>query len=335
MAKLKTIFVCQSCGATSNKWLGRCADCGAWNPFVEEREEASTGADARDRRARPSSGGRPRSYDEVSTDEAMRLSSGMDEFDRVLGGGVVAGSLVLLGGDPGIGKSTLLLQIASNMAQGPRPVVYISGEESERQVKLRGERLGVEAPSLLLFTETNLDRILEELKGNDPALVVVDSVQTVYSPRFSSAPGSISQVREAAAELLYYAKSSGTPVFLIGHVTKEGSLAGPKALEHIVDTVLYFEGERYHAHRMVRATKNRYGAAGELGVFEMTGAGLAPVVNPSGLFLSERPEQAPGSVVVCCLEGTRPLLLEMLTLILCQHRQPVQLQPLTVEPIQP
>ncbi len=315
MAKAKTLFVCQSCGATSNKWLGRCADCGAWNPFVEERETASAGAEAEDRHVRLSSGGRPRPYGEVSTDDAMRLRSGIDEFDRVLGGGVVAGSMVLIGGDPGIGKSTLLLQVASNMAQGPRPVVYISGEESERQVKLRGERLGVEAPALLLYTETNLDRILEALKGQDAALVVVDSVQTVYSPRFSSAPGSISQVREVAAELLYFAKSTDTPVFLIGHVTKDGNLAGPKALEHIVDTVLYFEGERYHAHRMVRATKNRYGAAGELGVFEMTSAGLVPVVNPSGLFLSERPEQAPGSVVVCCLEGTRPLLLEIQALV--------------------
>jgi len=239
----------------------------------------------------------------------------MEEFDRVLGGGVVAGSLVLLGGDPGVGKSTLTLQVACHMADGPRPVVYISGEESERQIKLRGERLGLRAASLLLFSETNLDRIVEELKRLEPALVVLDSVQTVYSTRFSSTPGSISQVREAAAELLYFAKSTGTPVFLIGHVTKEGNLAGPKALEHIVDTVLYFEGERHHAHRIVRATKNRYGAAGELGVFEMTGTGLVPVVNPSGLFLSERPEEAPGSVVVCCLEGTRPLLLEIQALV--------------------
>ena len=228
---------------------------------------------------------------------------------------MVAGSLVLLGGDPGIGKSTLLLQVAAQMSREARPVVYISGEESERQIKLRGERLGIQAPSLLLYGETNMDRVIEELKARQPALVVLDSVQTVFSPRFASAPGSISQVREVAAELLYFAKSSGTPVFLIGHVTKEGNLAGPKALEHIVDTVLYFEGERHHAHRIVRATKNRYGAAGELGVFEMTGQGLIPVVNPSGLFLSERPEQAPGSVVTCCMEGTRPLLLEIQALV--------------------
>jgi DNA repair protein RadA/Sms len=258
---------------------------------------------------------RPKPYDEVSTDGAMRVESGLEEFDRVLGGGVVAGSLVLLGGDPGIGKSTLLLQVAAHMASGSGTVVYISGEESERQIKLRGERLGVRASSLLLYSETNVERILEELKARQPALVVLDSVQTAYSPRFSSAPGSISQVREVAAELLYFAKSTGTPVFLIGHVTKEGNLAGPKALEHIVDTVLYFEGERHHAHRIVRATKNRYGAAGELGVFEMTGAGLIPVVNPSGLFIAERAEKAPGSVVVCCMEGTRPLLLEIQALV--------------------
>ncbi len=317
MAKLKTVFICQGCGSASTKWLGRCPDCGAWNSYVEEPDVPEMKATA----GRPESlrgltqEGRPRLYTEVSTDATMRQLTGMEEFDRVLGGGVVAGSLVLLGGDPGVGKSTLTLQVACHMAKGPRPVVYISGEESERQIKLRGERLGLQAASLLLFSETNLDRIIEELKRLEPALVVLDSVQTVYSPRYSSAPGSISQIREAAAELLYFAKSTGTPVFLIGHVTKEGNLAGPKVLEHIVDTVLYFEGERHHAHRIVRATKNRYGAAGELGVFEMTGTGLVPVVNPSGLFLSERPADAPGSVVVCCLEGTRPLLLEIQALV--------------------
>jgi DNA repair protein RadA/Sms len=321
MSKVKTIFVCQECGVSSAKWLGRCPDCGAWNSFVEERDapvsEVHSGT--------LSAGGRPLPYLEVGSEAAERLSTGVEEFDRVLGGGLVAGSLVLLGGDPGIGKSTLLLQVASSLASSERrespagaksrPVLYISGEESETQIKLRGERLGVEAESLFLFSETNLDRILAELKQHEPSLVVLDSVQTVYSPKFSSAPGSISQVREAAAELLYFAKSTGTPVFLIGHVTKEGNLAGPKALEHMVDTVLYFEGERHYAHRLVRATKNRYGAAGELGVFEMTGSGLNPVANPSGLFLSERPEQAPGSVVVCSLEGTRPLLAELQALV--------------------
>ena len=241
--------------------------------------------------------------------------AGLEEFDRVLGGGIVAGSLVLLGGDPGIGKSTLLLQVAAARAGSDAPVVYVSGEESERQIKLRGDRLGVDGSSLLLYSETQLERVLDALRGRKPSLVILDSVQTVYSPKFSSAPGSISQVREVTAELLYYAKSTSTPVFLIGHVNKEGNLAGPKALEHMVDTVLYFEGDRHHAHRVVRAVKNRYGAAGELGVFEMTAGGLVPVENPSGVFLSERPRNAPGSVVVCSLEGTRPILLEIQTLV--------------------
>ncbi len=315
MRKVKTAFVCQECGVSSAKWLGRCPDCGAWNSLIEELE---TPQQSGPRLQSLSAGGGPRPYLEVSSDAASRLATGIEEFDRVLGGGVVAGSLVLLGGDPGIGKSTLLLQVASRLAASTpdeRPVLYISGEESEQQIKLRGERLGVKAKSLLLFSETNLDTIISELKRHEPSLVVLDSVQTVYSPRFSSAPGSVSQVREAAVELLYFAKSTGTPVFLIGHVTKEGNLAGPKALEHIVDTVLYFEGERHYSHRLVRATKNRYGAAGELGVFEMTGSGLEPVENPSGLFLSERPEKAPGSVVVCSLEGTRPLLVEIQALV--------------------
>ena len=314
MGKVKIAFVCQECGISSAKWLGRCPDCGAWNSLVEERSESPSNS----RLQSLSVGDGPRPYREVSSDAAHRLSTGIEEFDRVLGGGLVAGSLVLLGGDPGIGKSTLLLQVASHLASSSRsdgPVLYISGEESEQQIKLRGERLGVKAERLLLFSETNLDNIISELKQGHPSAVILDSVQTVYSPKFSSAPGSVGQVREAAAELLYFAKSTGTPVFLIGHVTKEGNLAGPKALEHIVDTVLYFEGERHHAHRLVRATKNRYGATGELGVFEMTGSGLEPVGNPSSLFLSERADQAPGSVVVCSVEGTRPLLVEIQALV--------------------
>ena len=238
----------------------------------------------------------------------------------MLGGGIVQGSLVLIGGDPGIGKSTLLLQVAARR-QGK--VLYVSGEESERQIKLRGDRLGIEPDSLLLYAETDLERIVSALREESPSMVVLDSVQTVYSSRFSSAPGSISQVREVTSELLYFAKSTGTPVFLIGHVNKEGNLAGPKALEHMVDTVLYFEGDGHQSHRVVRAVKNRYGAAGELGVFEMTTGGLVPVGNPSGLFLSGKHGHAsdgtvnpasPGSVVVCSLEGTRPLLLEIQTL---------------------
>lgn len=308
MSKLKTAFVCQQCGVTVHKWLGRCPDCDAWNSFIEEKAQAK-GAGGGPSPLGASS--RPRRYSEIETDDALRMGSGLEEFDRVLGGGIVSGSLVLLGGDPGIGKSTLLLQVAAACGV---PVVYVSGEESERQIKLRGDRLGVDPDSLLLYTETELERILDALRAESPALVVLDSVQTAYSPKFSSAPGSISQVREVTAELLYFAKSTSTPVFLIGHVNKEGNLAGPKALEHMVDTVLYFEGDRHHAHRIVRAVKNRYGAAGELGVFEMTARGLEPVANPSGLFLSERPKDAPGSAVVCSLEGTRALLLEIQTL---------------------
>jgi DNA repair protein RadA/Sms len=308
MGKLKTAFVCQQCGVTANKWLGRCPDCDAWNSFVEEKEPAAATGDTR---SSFGTSARPRPYAEVETDDSMRVSSGLEEFDRVLGGGLVAGSLVLLGGDPGIGKSTLLLQVAAARGES---VVYVSGEESERQIKLRGQRLGVDAGKLLLYSETRLERILDALRNASPELVVIDSVQTVYSPKFSSAPGSISQVREVTAELLAFAKSTSTTVFLIGHVNKEGNLAGPKALEHMVDTVLYFEGDRHHAHRIVRAVKNRYGAAGELGVFEMTAGGLEPVTNPSGLFLSERPRNSPGSAVVCSLEGTRPILLEIQTL---------------------
>ena len=316
MGKLRIAFVCQQCGMTANKWLGRCPDCDSWNSFAEEPVEKTDGSEAASRSdARLSATGKPLPYDDVTTEGALRTPSGLEEFDRVLGGGIVQGSLVLLGGDPGIGKSTLLLQVAAQMAKDGATVVYVSGEESERQIKLRGERLSIQPKGLLLYSETQLERILPELRRLTPSLVVLDSVQTAQSSRFSSAPGSITQVREVAAELLFYAKSSGTPVFLIGHVNKEGNIAGPKALEHMVDTVLYFEGERHHSHRVVRAVKNRYGAAGELGVFEMTGGGLAPVENPSGLFLSERPENTPGSVVVCSLEGTRPLLLEIQALV--------------------
>lgn len=316
MAKLKTVFVCQECGTNTGKWLGRCPDCDAWNSLVEEQEvKSSTG---RGWSVSLSEAKKPLSYTDVPLDAAVRDSSGLAELDRVLGGGIVLGSVVLIGGDPGIGKSTLLLQVAAERAGLGRGVLYISGEESERQIKLRGERLGLVSsrlPDLVLYSETTLERILSELQRLKPSLVIVDSVQTVYSSKLSSSPGSISQIREVTAELLYYAKSTGTPVFLIGHVTKDGNLAGPKALEHMVDTVIYFEGEGHHAHRIVRAIKNRYGAAGELGVFEMTGVGLRPVDNPSGLFLSDSETRAPGAVVVCSLEGTRPLLLEIQSLV--------------------
>jgi DNA repair protein RadA/Sms len=257
----------------------------------------------------------PQLYADIDTVVAERLSSGIGEFDRVMGGGVVPGSLVLIGGEPGIGKSTLLLQAAAHFAQAYGPVLYSSGEESEHQIKSRGERLGIERAPLYILAETCLERILEEIARLKPAFVIVDSIQTVFSLRFSSAPGSIGQVREAATQLLFAAKGQNIPTFLVGHVTKDGNLAGPKALEHIVDTVLYFEGEKHHSHRIVRAVKNRFGAVSELGVFEMTGTGLRAVPNPSKLFLAERQESAPGSVVLCCVEGTRPMLVEIQALV--------------------
>jgi DNA repair protein RadA/Sms len=309
----KTVFACQECGAQSPKWLGRCPDCGAWNSFVEERA-AEAPAPSANRYAAPG-GGVAKLYADVASSTEARMTTGIDEFDRVLGGGVVPGSLVLLGGEPGIGKSTLLLQTAAHVARSAGPVLYSSGEESEHQVKSRGERLGVGSAPLYLLAETCLERVLEEMARLTPALVIVDSIQTVYSLKMQSAPGSIGQVREAATQLLFAAKAQNVPTFLVGHVTKEGSLAGPKALEHIVDTVLYFEGERQHSHRIIRAAKNRFGAVSELGVFEMTSTGLRPVPNPSAMFLAERPAGSPGSAVLCCIEGTRPLLVEVQALV--------------------
>ena len=312
--KQKTVFACQECGAQSSKWLGRCSDCGAWNSLVEERSTPEP-APVGDRRYSLAAAGGAQLYADIDTVVAERLSSGIDEFDRVLGGGVVPGSLVLIGGEPGIGKSTLLLQAAAHFARETGPVLYSSGEESEHQIKSRGERLGVARAPLYILAETCLERILEEIARLRPALVIVDSIQTVFSLKFQSAPGSIGQVRESATQLLFAAKGQNIPTFLVGHVTKDGALAGPKALEHIVDTVLYFEGEKHHSHRVVRAVKNRFGAVSELGVFEMTGTGLKAVPNPSALFLAERPANAPGSAVLCCVEGSRPLLVEVQALV--------------------
>ena len=310
----KTVFVCQECGAQSPKWLGRCGECGAWNALVEERPPAQEGA-ASHRYAGAGSPSIARLYSAIDIEHSERLSTGLGEFDRVLGGGVVPGSLVLLGGEPGIGKSTLLLQAAAHMARALGPVLYSSGEESEHQIKARGERLAIGDAPLYLLAETCLERVLEEIARLRPSLVIVDSVQTVFSLKFQSAPGSIGQVREAATQLLFAAKGQNVPTFLVGHVTKDGSLAGPKALEHVVDTVLYFEGERYHSHRVVRAVKNRFGAVSELGVFEMTSRGLKAVPNPSTLFLAERPSNAPGSAVLCSIEGSRPILVEVQALV--------------------
>ncbi len=309
-----TVYVCQNCGNQSRKWLGKCPDCGEWNSFVEERARASNAKTAARGTLRLREV-KPIPYGEIESQDDARTPSGITEFDRVLGGGIVPGSLVLIGGDPGIGKSTLLAQVSDKMsAQGMR-VLYVSGEESERQIKMRGERLGIEATNLFLLPETNLETILDEIERLEPAAVIVDSIQTVFSSKIESAPGSVSQVREVAGQFLLLAKNRGLPVFLIGHVTKEGAIAGPKALEHIVDTVLYFEGERHYNHRIIRATKNRFGAANEVGVFEMTGEGLKAVANPSEMFLQERPQGAAGSVVTACMEGTRPVLVEIQALV--------------------
>jgi DNA repair protein RadA/Sms len=319
----KIVFVCQSCGAQAPKWMGRCPDCGEWNTLVEERVAepargaagAGAGGGVEARYGLSASGNAARLFAEVDSVAAERLSSGISEFDRVLGGGIVPGSLVLLGGEPGIGKSTLLLQAAAHFARAVGPVLYASGEESEHQIKSRGERLGISDAPLYLLAETCLERILEQIASLKPALLIVDSIQTVFSLKLQSAPGSIGQVREAATQLLFASKGQNVPTFLVGHVTKDGSLAGPKVLEHVVDTVLYFEGEKHHAHRVIRAVKNRFGAVSELGIFEMTGAGLRPVANPSGLFLAERPANVPGSAVLCCIEGTRPMLVEVQALV--------------------
>jgi DNA repair protein RadA/Sms len=315
MTKIRTVFVCQACGFESSKWLGRCPDCGEWNSLIEERQEVAPAGKGRQATLGLDIGNKPKPYDLIDVSDAPRASSGIGEFDRVLGGGIVPGSMVLIGGEPGIGKSTLILQVAHLLGRLGGAVLYVSGEESEKQVKMRGERLGITGGGLFLMAETSLERILAEVENIRPTTLVVDSVQTVYSSRFPSAPGSISQVREVATQLLFLAKSRGITTFLIGHVTKDGSLAGPKSLEHIVDTVLYFEGDKHQHHRIVRAVKNRFGAISELGVFEMTGAGLVPVPNPSALFLAERIDGSPGSAVVATLEGSRPMLVEVQALV--------------------
>jgi len=311
--KTETTFICQSCGHQSRKWVGKCPECGEWNSLVEERASTSRKGATRSvfRRREVAAV----AFNAIESQDDVRIPSGVAEFDRVLGGGIVPGTLVLIGGDPGIGKSTLLLQVADKLSSETRKVLYVSGEESERQIKLRGERLNISASQLYLLPETHLESIFAEIDRIGPGAVVVDSIQTTFSSGIESAAGSISQIREVAAQFLSLAKNRGIPVFLIGHVTKDGSIAGPRALEHIVDTVLYFEGERHHNHRIVRATKNRFGAANEVGVFAMTGAGLIAVANPSQMFLQERPVDVAGSVVTACMEGTRPMLVEIQALV--------------------
>ncbi|MGB9699861.1 MAG: DNA repair protein RadA [Thermodesulfobacteriota bacterium] len=313
MAKYKTFFSCQNCGYQAPKWLGKCPDCGSWNSFVEE--QYATSLPAPEMTSIGGEGIPPQSITAIVTEEEGRLKTELSEFDRVLGGGLVIGSVVLIGGDPGIGKSTLLLQALNKLAQQNLPVLYISGEESLRQTKMRAERIGVNSPNLFVLAENSLEKILAEIKKLKPKVAVIDSIQTIFTSQLQSAPGSISQVRESAGKLMMHSKSTGLAIFIIGHVTKEGAIAGPRVLEHMVDTVLYFEGDRGHPYRILRAVKNRFGSTNEIGVFEMKEGGLEEVANPSQLFLAERPIDVPGSVVISCLEGSRPILVELQALV--------------------
>lgn len=308
MAKAKSKFVCQACGFINSKWMGKCPECGAWDSLVEERVEEDKRGTVKDAGF---GGEKPRRLHEITLDEEERMLTGIGELDLVLGGGLVKGSLVLVGGEPGIGKSTLLLQAADRVARDHRKVLYVSGEESLRQTKLRAARLGIVGEQLYLISENELELIFSAIADLKPDLVIIDSIQTVFQPDISSAPGSVSQVREATGQLMRLAKGMGITVLIVGHVTKSGAIAGPKVLEHMVDTVLYFEGEKHNLFRVLRAVKNRFGSTNEVGIFEMTGAGLMEVSNPSQLFLLHRPSQAAGSVVMSSVEGSRPILVEI------------------------
>lgn len=318
MAKKKTKFICQSCGYESPKWMGKCPGCAEWNKMVEEveivkpmRKGAFTHSDS------TGSGTRPKAtpITTIETSYESRIETDLKELNRALGGGIVYGSLVLIGGDPGIGKSTLLLQVSAQLARKQHKVLYISGEESVKQTKLRADRLGTVNENLYVFSETDMDFIEQAIEEVKPNLVIIDSIQTVFQPEVTSAPGSVSQVRECTASLMRIAKTNGIAIFIVGHVTKEGNLAGPRLLEHMVDTVLYFEGERHHTYRIVRAVKNRFGSTNEMGIFEMKEQGLEEVENPSEIFLEERSKGAAGSTVVASMEGTRPVLVEIQALI--------------------
>lgn len=321
MAKGKsTVFFCQNCGYESSKWQGQCPGCHEWNTFAEEPAPAKKSAGARGGIA--STNAEPVALSSIRIDESQRTSSGIGELDRVLGGGIVAGSLVLVGGDPGIGKSTLLLQVCHNLVQSGRKVLYISGEESAQQIKLRAQRVGKFDNELLLLCETNLETIRGVLEKTRPEIVVIDSIQTMYSDAVTSAPGSVSQVRESTGVFMQIAKVMGISVFLVGHVTKEGVVAGPRVLEHMVDTVLYFEGDRHAAYRVLRGVKNRFGSTNEIGVFEMRDSGLQEVLNPSEYMLNGKMADASGSVVACSMEGTRPMLTEIQALV-CRSNLPM------------
>jgi DNA repair protein RadA/Sms len=310
----KTNFVCQSCGFESPKWIGKCPSCQGWNSFVEELKRADL-RPAKNRSSRQPAPSLPQTLSQIELKNDQRLLSGISEFDRVTGGGLVSGSLTLIGGDPGIGKSTLTLQLVDRLAVSGQKVLYVSGEESPAQIKLRAQRLNVTSENLLLLSETVLENVLETVHKLSPDILVMDSIQTIYRTDLESAPGSVGQVRECGAELMRLAKTDNVATILIGHVTKEGVIAGPRTLEHMVDTVLYLEGERHHAYRILRSVKNRFGSTNEIGVFEMQEAGMVEVSNPSKVFLSERTREIPGSTVVCSLEGTRPLLVEIQALV--------------------
>jgi len=305
----KTIFCCQSCGFQTPKWMGKCPDCGSWDSFVEERSAAGSGR--RSFRAIAAPQIAPVPIDSIELETELRLHTGIKEFDRVLGGGLVPGTLVLIGGDPGIGKSTLMLQVLNGLASQEHKVLYVSGEESIRQIRLRSKRLNTVSPDMLVVSEVEIEAILSMIESTQPEVLVVDSIQTMFNGDLTSAPGSVSQVRESTVRLMLMAKKTGIPTFLIGHVTKDGAIAGPKLLEHMVDTVLYFEGDRNHVFRILRTVKNRFGSTNEIGVFEMKDKGLDEVANPSAVFLSERPADSAGSVVTASMEGTRPILVEL------------------------
>ena len=316
MAKKKTKFICQNCGYESAKWMGKCPACNEWNSMTEEVEIT---ANKNQRRTAfthsDQSMSKPTSITAIGTEQEPRVMTDSNELNRVLGGGIVPGSLLLIGGDPGIGKSTLLLQVSSQLANNKYDVLYISGEESVKQTKLRAVRLGVTSDHLYVYSETDMGMIEQAINDMNPNFVIIDSIQTVFHPDVTSAPGSVSQVRECTAELMRLAKTKGIAIFIVGHVTKEGNIAGPRLLEHMVDTVLYFEGERHHTYRILRAVKNRFGSTNEMGIFEMKEGGLEEVLNPSEIFLEERSQGAAGSTVVASMEGTRPILVEIQALI--------------------
>lgn len=312
MARTKTKFVCQNCGYSSAKWLGRCPECGSWDSMAEEIE---TPAKPQQSFLMPQEAPKPKTLDKVMLTEVECLQTGINEFDRVLGGGLVPGSLVLLGGDPGIGKSTMLLDAGMRFAANNIKVLYVSGEESEAQTAMRARRLGKPGAALLVMTATDLDAVLLQAKEVQPQILVIDSIQTMYNAELQTAAGSVGQVRECTAKLLRFAKATGIAVIIIGHVTKDGNIAGPRLLEHMVDVVLQFEGDRSYSFRVLRALKNRFGSTSESGIFSMEAGGLIEVANPAGLFLENRAENAPGSVVCACLEGNRPIMVEVQALV--------------------